>query len=156
METTTTLNAAPEASCEKKCVRNSYGKIFHTLFFFTLQKHDRNGTETQTPEKLSEKGVESPFNTLQHPSTPFEINETVTQPQPQKGEKGCGKRVWKRPFSCYTCMMREGEAARLHLTHRPFERNTRFTPFQRFTVSNPYILEMKRNAARQSLYLHDA
>jgi hypothetical protein len=41
---------------------------------------------------LSEKGDESPFNTFPHPSTPFEINETVTQPQPQKGENGCGKK----------------------------------------------------------------
>ena len=52
------------------------------------KKHDRNGTETQTPEKLSEKGEVTPYFTLLRPTSPFEINATETQPQPQRSEKG--------------------------------------------------------------------
>jgi len=77
----------------QKCVYVTLTSKFSTPFSSSpCNNHNRNSTETQTPEKLSEKGVESPFNTLQHPSTPFEITTTVTQPQPQKGEKGCGKK----------------------------------------------------------------
>jgi len=77
----------------QKCVYVTLTSKFSTPFSSSpCNNHNRNGTETQTPEKLSEKGDESPFNTFPHPSTPFEINETVTQPQPQKGEKGCGKK----------------------------------------------------------------
>ena len=82
----------------QKCVYVTLTAKFSTPFSSSpCNNHNRNGTETQTPEKLGKKGVESPFNTLQHPSTPFEITTTVTQPQPQ-GEKGVEKRVWKRPF----------------------------------------------------------
>jgi len=77
----------------QKCVYVTLTAKFSTPFSSSpCNNHNRNGTETQTPEKLGKKGVESPSNTLQHPSTPFEINTTVTQPQPQKGEKGCGKK----------------------------------------------------------------
>ncbi len=55
------------------------------------KKHDRNGTVTQTAEKLGEKSAESPFRHPSAPSAPFEINTTVTQPQPQ-GEKGAEKK----------------------------------------------------------------
>ena len=54
-------------------------------------KHNRNGTETQTAEKLGEKSAESPFRHPSAPSAPFDINTTVTQPQPQ-GEKGAEKK----------------------------------------------------------------
>ena len=77
----------------QKCVYVTLTAKFSTPFSSSpCNNHNRNGTETQTPEKLSEKGDESPFHAFPHPSTPFEINETVTQPQPQKGEKGCGKK----------------------------------------------------------------
>ena len=54
-------------------------------------KHNRNGTVTQTAEKLGEKSAESPFRHPSAPSAPFDINTTVTQPQPQ-GEKGAEKK----------------------------------------------------------------
>jgi len=77
----------------QKCVYVTLTAKFSTPFSSSpCNNHNRNGTETQTPEKLSEKGDESPFHTFPHPSTPFEITTTVTQPQPQKGEKGCGKK----------------------------------------------------------------
>jgi hypothetical protein len=50
--------------------------------------HNRNSTETQTPEKLGKKGEKPATSPLLHPTSPFDINSTVTQPQPQKGEKG--------------------------------------------------------------------
>jgi hypothetical protein len=50
--------------------------------------HNHNSTETQTPEKLGKKGEETLSSPFLHPSSPFDINSTVTQPQPQKGEKG--------------------------------------------------------------------
>jgi hypothetical protein len=50
--------------------------------------HNRNSTETQTPEKLGKKGEKPATSPLLHSTSPFEINTTVTQPQPQKGEKG--------------------------------------------------------------------
>jgi len=51
-------------------------------------KHNRNGTETQTPEKLGKKGEKPATSPLLHPTSPFEINASETQPQPQKGKKG--------------------------------------------------------------------
>jgi hypothetical protein len=50
--------------------------------------HNRNSTETQPAEKLGKNGEETLSSPFLHPSSPFEINTTVTQPQPQKGEKG--------------------------------------------------------------------
>jgi len=50
--------------------------------------NNRNSTETQNPEKLGKKGENPATSPLLHPTSPFEINTTVTQPQPQKGEKG--------------------------------------------------------------------
>jgi hypothetical protein len=50
--------------------------------------HNHNSTETQTPEKLGKKGEKPATSPLLHPTSPFEINTTVTQPQLQKGEKG--------------------------------------------------------------------
>jgi len=80
---------APEASCEKKCVYVTLTAKFSSPFSSSpCNGHNRNSTETQTPEKLGKKGEESPFFTLLHPSSPFEINTTETQPQLQKGEKG--------------------------------------------------------------------
>jgi len=104
------LNAAPEASCEKSVFVALTAKFSSPFSSSPCNKHNRNGTATQTPEKLGKKGEETPFGTLLHPSSPFEINTTVTQPQPQKSEKGEEKKVKNRPFSCYTCMLREGKA----------------------------------------------
>jgi len=76
----------------QKCVFITLTAKFSTPFSSSpCNNHNRNGTETQSPEKLGKKGVETPFHTLPHPSTPFEINITVTRPKLQKA-----KRVWKK------------------------------------------------------------
>jgi len=69
----------------QKCVYVTLTAKFSTPFSSSpCKKHDRNSTETQTPEKLSEKGEVTPYFTLLRPTSPFEINATETQPQPQK------------------------------------------------------------------------
>jgi hypothetical protein len=71
----------------QKCVFVTLTKFSTPFSSSPRNNHNRNSTETQPPEKLGKKGVE----TLSSPSTPFDINTTETQPQPQKGE-----RVWKK------------------------------------------------------------
>ncbi|RFM24559.1 MAG: hypothetical protein D0433_06125 [Candidatus Thermochlorobacter aerophilum] len=73
-------------------------KFSSPFYASPCDKHNRNGTETQTPEKLGKKGEEtasSPFFTLLHP---FEINTTETQPKLQKGEKGEEKKGEETAF----------------------------------------------------------
>ena len=73
----------------QKCVYVTLTAKFSSPFSTSpCNNHNSNSTETQTPEKLGKKGEEPLSSPFLHPSSPFEINTTVTQPQPQKGEKG--------------------------------------------------------------------